>query len=290
MTPNRIVHFSAALCTLALLAACDDSPENTQAPAPNVPTAPQAKSNKAPAPLTPPPAPSSQLAPLAPPTSAFYVGGKTPETSLIPGNKPDIGGIRIGEPLNPSLITKLNPAYKIQKYTSSTGRESGIDAKTEHDRLTVMWNDAGLVWHVSRSIKLEEGERFMFDTFKSSLLDKYGQPSYATRAPLQVYDEILLWSYDREGNLFHGSDASSLCEWNNGSRPSSFEPNCGYKIQAGADSDNRIQGAVERYSIAITYAKPIFDELVFKDKEEKLAIQRKFEEDTRRVQQNRPQL
>jgi hypothetical protein len=233
----------------------------------------------------PPPPPSLQFDTPLPPTSAFFVGGKTPATSLITGNLPDVAGIRIGEPLNPSLIVKLNPAYEINKYRDRDRRESGISASTGHDKLEVMWNEAGIVWHVGRKIWLEEGERFMIDALKASLMEKYGQPSQTTRGGF-------LWAYDREGNFYSGSDASSLCEWDYGSytAPRSFKPNCGYKIEVDISTDRRIEGAVTSYSVATTYTKPIFDELIFKDKEEKLAKQRKFEEDTLRAQQNRPQL
>jgi hypothetical protein len=72
--------------------------------------------------------------------------------------------------------------------------------------------------------------------------------------------------------------------------PRRFEPNCGYKVEAMVGLDNRVEGAVNRYYIAITYSKPIFDELTFRNREEALAQQRKLEEDTRRAQQNKPQL
>jgi hypothetical protein len=175
-----LVHFPAALGVLALLASCGDS-SNTSSPDASPPS--QATSSNAPDnspsandPQSSPSSPALVLAPPGSPTTAFFVGGKTPEASLIPGNKPDIAGIRIGEPLNPDLVLKLNPAYEISKYRSH-GRESGIRAYVKGDELEVMWNEAGIVWHVQRGIEIARDDRFMFDVFKTSLLEKYGQPS-----------------------------------------------------------------------------------------------------------------
>jgi hypothetical protein len=251
---------------------------------PSAPLLPPSPKSPPPAPLLPPSPKSLQITPPPPPTSAFFAGGKTPDASLIPGNKPDIAGIAIGSMLNPDLISKINPAYEFNKYRGGDGREAGVSARTGHDQLEVMWNDVGLVWHVGRHLNLEESERFMIDVLKTSLQEKYGPPSYAQK-------NRLIWAYDREGNLFSGSDASSLCEWGYGSgAPSNFKPNCGYKIVVAIGTDSRVQGAVTDYYVAITYVKPVFDELVFKKKETELARQQKLEEDTRRAQQNKPRL
>ncbi|GHU07468.1 hypothetical protein AGMMS50225_04440 [Betaproteobacteria bacterium] len=148
----------------------------------------------------------------------------------------------------------------------------------------------------------------MFDTLKASLLEKYGDPSRdpsqepakerseSDLSPVIVttgsrsFEKDLRWNYDREGKFLHGSEALSLCGWDHTNMPpGSFKPTCGYKIEVDVSIhnrtiDNRIgEGPVTSYRIAITYVKPIFDELVIKDEEEKLAKQR-------RVQQNRPQL
>ncbi|MDR3055404.1 MAG: hypothetical protein LBU53_08390 [Zoogloeaceae bacterium] len=248
MTPKHLVHVAATLCALALLAACGDFSTDTQSP--------------------------SSL-----PTAASFVDGKTPESSLIPGVNPDVDGIRIGEPLNSDLITKLNPDYQISKEQDKNGYGGKIEAKTRHDKLLVVWNTAGLVVHIARNVTLEEGGQITPDTLKTSLLEKYGQPTFS--------GEKIYWSYDREGKLYADSDRGHLSCVGFGFGDGS---GCGYKIEADIRTDSNDEDAVNSYSVAITYVKLIVDEASFVQKEEKRSKLQKRTEDINRAKQNKPKL
>ena len=264
-----------------------------------------------PAPLTPPDTPDTSATsatpdtpatsdtPLPPPLSAFFAGGKTPDASLIPGNLPDIGGIRIGEPLDSSLITKLNPDYRIDRYTTKnreTGNErvTGIRAEAEGDRLMVMWNEAGLVWYVGREVTPKVEERFMHDTLITSLIEKYGQILFEkSRIVMATVFKDIYWGYDREGKPVSGKTSSFCGGAVNPDRieiPSKFPQHCGYAIAAGIMNEGNLESTVRQYRISISYVKPVFDELLFKQKEKELAYQQKREEEIRRAQQNKPKL
>ena len=105
------------------------------------------------------------------------------------------------------------------------------------------------------------------DALKDALTEKFGSPSPS----VNLMGLSMSWQYDRNGKQWSGSGVEP-CQIHHGSyhipgvtvsAPQSFSPNCGKVISVNASTQP--DGMVPHYSITITDAKSMFDELAAGD-------------------------
>ena len=195
----------------------------------------------------------------------------------------DIAGVSIGSSLEEAkaAISKANPNYQLSPLMLTNGKEAGVTAVTGDrlagtgimnsggatDEFVALQTDAGKIWFVARVQRFDEGGRIGVEAFKDALTEKFGSPSPS----VNLMGLSMSWQYDRSGKQWSGSGAEP-CQLQYGSyhipgvtvsAPQSFSQNCGkvVSVQASTQPD----GMVPQYSITITDAKSMFDELAARD-------------------------
>ena len=195
----------------------------------------------------------------------------------------DIAGVSIGSSMEEAkaAISKANPNYKLSPLMLTNGKEAGVTAVTgdrlpgtgttnsggASDEFVALQTDAGKIWFVARVQRFDEGGRIGVDAFKGALTEKFGNPSPS----VDLMGLSMSWQYDRDGKQWSGSGVEP-CQLQHGSyhipgvtvsAPQSFSPNCGKVISVNASTQP--DGMVPHYSITITDAKSMFDELAARD-------------------------
>jgi hypothetical protein len=195
----------------------------------------------------------------------------------------DIAGVTIGSSLAEAkaAIAKANPDYKISSLMLTTGQEAGVTAKTDDrmpwtgttnaggpsDEFAALQNESGKVWFIARVQRFDEGGRIKIDALKAALTEKFGKPSSTSN----IMGLGFSWQYDRNGKQWFGSGVAP-CQGGGGSSdipgvsvsaPRSFSPNCGKIISVGASTQS--DDMVPHYTVSITDAKSMFDELAASD-------------------------
>lgn len=206
----------------------------------------------------------------------------------------DISGVTIGSSLAEAkeAIAKANPDYAITPLMLTNGKAAGVTAKTDtlmmstgtnhpggpSDEFAALLNDAGKVWFVARVQRLDKGGRIEVNTFKNALIEKFGPPSDNT----VIGAMGLTWQYDRNGKQWTGS-GSAPCQGNGTitpipgvsvTAPRSFSPRCGkiISVRAAKQTDNMVAS----YTLSITDAKGMFDELSARDANEEATRKQKL--------------
>jgi hypothetical protein len=195
----------------------------------------------------------------------------------------DISGVTIGSSLAQAqeAIAKANPDFTVTPLMLTNGKAAGVTAKTSDlmmstgtnhpggpsDEFAALLNDAGKVWFVARVQRFDKGGRIDVNTFKSALTEKFGQPSDT----MVIGAMGLNWQYDRNGKQWTGSGLAP-CQGNGTitpipgvsvTAPRSFSPNCGkiITVRAAKEKDQMVAS----YTLSITDAKVMFDELASQD-------------------------
>ncbi len=195
----------------------------------------------------------------------------------------DIAGVSIGSSMAEAkaAISKANPNYKLSPLMLTNGKEAGVTAVTgdrlpgtgitnpggASDEFVALTTDAGKIWFVARVQRFDDGGRIGVDALKEALTEKFGTPSPS----VSIMGLSMSWQYDRDGKQWSGSGVEP-CQLKHGSyhipgvtvsAPKSFSPNCGKIISVNASTQP--DGMVPHYSITITDAKEMFDELAARD-------------------------
>ena len=186
----------------------------------------------------------------------------------------DVAGIAIGSNFTEqkAAIQKLNPKYQFTEMNDASGRLVGLQAhvpisqatvnSVANDHFAVVSNEAGKVWFVSRGQSFLDGERIKYETFLSSVKEKYGP--YTT---LSTNGRFLTWQFDRNGKLYQGKPEQGPCyvpEGITGRKgqlvgsvhsnrmvvPEQFNPRCGYEILGSLFRDPRT-GLVSGFSMSV---------------------------------------
>ncbi|QCI10759.1 hypothetical protein E6B08_04780 [Pseudomonas putida] len=198
----------------------------------------------------------------------------------------DISGVAIGSSLAEAkaAIAEANANYEITPLMLTNGQEAGVTAKTNDlmpwtgsnnaggpsDEFAALLNDAGKVWFVARVQRFDKGGRIKLDALKEALIEKFGQPSGTTKIGTLGFN----WQYFRDGKQWTGSGVAP-CQGNGTTTtipgvsvtaPRSFSPKCGKIVSVHAATQPDMM--VPYYTITITDAKGMFDELAARDAKE----------------------
>jgi hypothetical protein len=288
-----------SLVFAALLAACsseqtDDAAQfladDPDAPSAAFPADPAGNAKTSAKPADDPPEgfiPPSKL-------SSFFQNGETPAASLVPGTKPDIVGIRLGDRFDMAKLKQHNPAFSYSWYQDEKGDRSGVKANSPRETIIVFWNGVGMIRYVSRDIRYEEDKRPLVEVLHKAFLEKYGQtPSAFGSSPLHCSapENVCrgkIWDYDNAGNLYRGGQ---ICTYSS----SSAREGCGYWVLASIEDVTNMGNnvvVVNKSFVAAGYDKPFYDELVYDANAEKRARQQKAEEERQKALsgQNAPTL
>ncbi|MDR3157712.1 MAG: hypothetical protein LBU11_01615 [Zoogloeaceae bacterium] len=219
--------------------------------------------------------------------SGFFQNGETPAASLVPGTKPDIVGIRLGDHFNMAKLKQLNPAFSYSWYQDEEGNRSGVRASSPREVMIVFWNGVGMIRYVSREVQYEEDKRPLVDVLHKAFLEKYGQTpsgsawySSSCSASNDVCNKF--WDYDNAGNLYRGGQ---ICNHSN----SSAKEGCGYWVQAAIKrTTNMGDGVVvvDGSLVAAGYDRPFYEGLVYDAEAKERARQQKAEEERQKALRN----
>ncbi|NIE72895.1 hypothetical protein F3J45_00225 [Pantoea sp. Ap-967] len=206
----------------------------------------------------------------------------------------DIAGVALGVSLDEAkaAIADANPNFKVTPLMLVGGQEAGVTAKTDDrmpstginnsggpsDEFAALLNDSGKVWFVARAQRFDKGGRIDLESFKQTLIEKFGQPSDHSIIGAQGYT----WQYDRTGTQWTGKGPAP-CQGNGTystipgvslTAPRSFSPKCGKIVSVSAVTQP--DHMVPYYTIAITDAQGMFDELSARDAKEEAARKQKL--------------
>jgi hypothetical protein len=218
---------------------------------------------------------------------------------------PDVAGITVGITITnaKTLLSKINPSYKITELKSTKGKILGLKASARGqpqngaDQMVVMTNDAGFVWFVARQQDYDKGQFIAQEAFEKALIEKYGEPTTSQ------FDGIISkrWEIERNGKTHTDQRSLGPCTAEDGTHssydnvpgtkisvPTDFRPKCGMLITATASPDIANPTLVAGLITEVTDSQRKYDELSTRAATVEADRQKQLQQARERMTVNKP--